>query len=108
MYLLCDLAWEILCVFYFWLAQAFVALCHVVMYLLLSTPQLLSQFCGAILRCLGSIFKLLCETAMRFVLPQNVNKANKDFNVSTTATRLQSRITEDLVRFPQRVEGCKG
>jgi hypothetical protein len=45
-----DLAWEILYGFYVLLAQAFVARCHVVLYLLLNTPQLPSQFCGAILR----------------------------------------------------------
>jgi len=50
MNLLFDLALEILHVFYFVLAKAFVAPCHVVLYLLLSTPQLLSQFCGAIPR----------------------------------------------------------
>ena len=50
MYLLFDLAREILYAFYFLLAQAFVARCHVVLYRLLSMPQLLSQFCGAILR----------------------------------------------------------
>ena len=45
---------------------------------------------------------------MRLVLPQNVHKANKDSNVSTTATRLRSLISEGLVRCPQQLEGCKG